>query len=378
MAHVIDRHYTVNKDTGRKRRTERYGKGLRWQVEYLDALGKKRKKSFQYRDLADAFCADKNAEQHRGVYRRGTGKETFAEVAEQYCEAQLQWRESTRINTVSRLKVTAVKHLGHKRIDSITRQDVQNAVGQWALERSPSTIQVAYVNMRAVFEHAVHAQLIPQSPCVKIRLPRVEHEQVVPISDETLQRIADEMRPNLRAMVWLVAATGLRGGEVRGLTWDRVGDELRIDRQVLGAKAGKPVFGPLKTPYSRRRVPVGPGVIRALQAHRAEYGAGPGALVFQTTQGLPLRLNTISAAWRTMREAVPEAGDGWHQLRHHHASKLIAAGFSPVAVANRLGHKDASEVISTYAHMFPSEGERMALVGEATMKLDRPALRLVQ
>lgn len=377
MAHVADRWHTVHKDTGRKRRTDRYGKGLRWQVEYTTADGRKRKKSFQYRELADAFCADMNAEAHRGVYRRGTGRETYADVVQLYMDAQLHWRDSTRKGTMSRIKVTSLRSLGNKPVASITPMDVQNAVGQWALERSASTVAVAYGNMSAVFDYAVHAGLIPASPCVKIRLPQQKHELITPISDETLRAIAEHMRPHLQAMVWVVAATGLRGGEARGLTWDRVGDVLRIDRQVNAIKDGKPVFSPLKTVYSRRRVPIGPATLRCLEQHRAEHGTGPNGLVFFTSVRTPLQADSLGTAWRTMREDVPAAGSGWHQLRHYHASKLIAAGFSPVAVANRLGHKDASEVISTYAHMFPSEGERMAVVGEDVMRLTRPTLRSV-
>jgi integrase len=50
---------------------------------------------------------------------------------------------------------------------------------------------------------------------------------------------------------------------------------------------------------------------------------------------------------------------GWHDLRHHHASLLIAAGCSPRAVAERLGHADPSETLRTYSHLWPSDEARM-------------------
>ena len=47
-----------------------------------------------------------------------------------------------------------------------------------------------------------------------------------------------------------------------------------------------------------------------------------------------------------------------HDLRHHYASVLLAAGESVVAVAERLGHEDASLVLSTYGHLMPDSDDR--------------------
>jgi integrase len=49
-----------------------------------------------------------------------------------------------------------------------------------------------------------------------------------------------------------------------------------------------------------------------------------------------------------------------HDLRHHAASRLIAAGCSPRAVASFLGHKNPSETLNTYAHLWPSDEGRIA------------------
>jgi integrase len=47
-----------------------------------------------------------------------------------------------------------------------------------------------------------------------------------------------------------------------------------------------------------------------------------------------------------------------HDLRHHYASVLLHAGESVVAVAERLGHKDATQVIKVYGHLMPDGEER--------------------
>jgi integrase len=57
------------------------------------------------------------------------------------------------------------------------------------------------------------------------------------------------------------------------------------------------------------------------------------------------------------RARLPESVTS-HDLRHHYASLLLSAGESVVAVAARLGHENASLVLSTYGHLMPNTEDR--------------------
>jgi integrase len=48
-----------------------------------------------------------------------------------------------------------------------------------------------------------------------------------------------------------------------------------------------------------------------------------------------------------------------HDLRHHCASMLIASGCSVKAVQSFLGHKNASETLDTYGHVWPGGEDRI-------------------
>jgi integrase len=50
----------------------------------------------------------------------------------------------------------------------------------------------------------------------------------------------------------------------------------------------------------------------------------------------------------------------FHDLRHTHASGLIAAGSSIKAVSRRLGHADVSITLRVYAHLMPDDDEKLA------------------
>jgi integrase len=59
-----------------------------------------------------------------------------------------------------------------------------------------------------------------------------------------------------------------------------------------------------------------------------------------------------------VRDAGLPLGTSTHDLRHHYASVLLAAGESVVAVAGRLGHEDATLVLTTYGHLMPDSEQR--------------------
>ena len=62
------------------------------------------------------------------------------------------------------------------------------------------------------------------------------------------------------------------------------------------------------------------------------------------------------------RDGFP-ADTSTHDLRHHYASVLIAGGESVIAVAERLGHDDASMVLRVYAHLMPDSEDLQVRTG---------------
>ena len=71
-----------------------------------------------------------------------------------------------------------------------------------------------------------------------------------------------------------------------------------------------------------------------------------------------------SRGWgaQTFTRAVKRAGlpatTTPQHLRHHYASVLLLAGESVIAVAERLGHEDATLVMKTYGHLMPGTEDR--------------------
>lgn len=373
MARVED--LWVRKD---KTRTPVYGKGMRYRAEWTPPGQNKQRKSFPTKAAAMAFLAEQVSGMNRGTYVASRQKVLLSDYAEKWRRNQLQHRPASREQVEGKLRLYIIPTLGGRALDSVTRADVQEAVGEWSESLAPSSVKVTYGYLAAIFKTAVLDGVIAKTPCVGINLPTVEDVAVVPLRTEVVQMLAEKIYAPFRPMVVFCAATGLRSSELRGLTWDRVDFEtsmITIDRQLVTIDSARPEWGPPKTASSRRNIHIGTHSLQLLKTLR-EGPPGPGGLVFHA-DGLVIVRKSASQVWRSARDRVPGlggTGTGWHQLRHYHASQLIAGGMSPVAVAHRLGHKDATETLRTYAHLWPDDDTKAAAITDGGITMDLEAI----
>ncbi len=168
------------------------------------------------------------------------------------------------------------------------------------------------------------------------------------------------------AFVRLASMSGLRRGELCGLRWTDVDLEAgRVSvRQAITTVNSKPILTPVKTARSRRVVDVDPVTVAVLKAHRSSQLAerlliGSGyrdhGLVFVMPDGTPTHPNVVS---RWFDRAVTRSKlrrIRLHDLRHTHASHLLAAGVNVKVVSERLGHASVSFTLDTYAHVMPGQ-----------------------
>lgn len=352
MAHVRDRWTDPNPNGGRRLRNGRWGKGKRWQARWVED-GRERVQACVTKDEADLLVAEKEA----GVVRRPVVTVTVAERFEVWRRSRLHHERSTAETVQSALNALILPTLGPLEVATLNRAVLQDAVTAWSGKWSASRVRVAWSFVTSMLKQAEIDGLIERVP-QGVVLPQIDSVPIVPLTVAQVEEIAGRVPAWFRAMVLVGAASGLRSGELRGLTRDRcVGGVLVVDRQLTGARGGRAVFGPPKTEWSRRRVAVGPDAAAVLAEHLERWG-GP-ELVFQTRHRTPVSRGTAGGVWRAATEAMglPDRS-GWHSLRHFHASMLIAGGMSPTAVASRLGHKDASETLKCYSHLWHTDEAR--------------------
>lgn len=267
------------------------------------------------------------------------------------------------------LRRHAYPHFGDRPIASILPGEIQGWVrrladGDPALPRrslAPSTVGVIHGVVSGVFKSAVRDRMIMANPCEGTRLQKVERPRVVPPSIEQVEALRDAMPEPLRALIVLAAGTGMRQGELLGLTVDRIDflrREVHVDRQLITDSWTRTRFGPPKTRASHRTIPLPQVVVDELAAHLASFPPGPDGLVF-TPDGEAITRQLFGHIWRPAADAagIPQ-GKGVHLLRHYYASLLIRYGESIKTVQARLGHATAAETLETYSHLWPDSADR--------------------
>lgn len=338
-------------------RTSRYGTGKRWQAVWTNGAGKETKKSFDYKDAAQAWIDAQTVDSTLTPYGLRPDL-TFEDYWKIWWMKQSHQREKSKRTIESHSRRWIVPSFGGLMLTKITRDEVQAAINDWHDRGSAaSTVELMYRYTRQIFNEAVLDRRIRESPCVRIRLPEVE-EKPFAFSSDVLQSLIDVFPEPFKSAAQLVAATGLRPSEMIGLEKQDIDFQrsmIRVRWQDGSNSVSDLRRVPPKTKYSKRNIDFGPE-LRELLVRLCNDTGRNGRLIHR--KGSPVVFSAKSA-WVKAREQLPEIGSGWHQLRHYHASALIGAGFSPVAVANRLGHKDATETLRTYAHLWDAETKNL-------------------
>jgi integrase len=150
-----------------------------------------------------------------------------------------------------------------------------------------------------------------------------------------------ELLDHLRPLVLVAINTGLRRGELLGLTWD----DVNLPAKLLTVRAESAKSG------HTRRVPLNGEAHRVLTAWHSRRGAPAGdSLVFPGAGGR--RIARIDTAWRGLMKAAGITGFRLHDCRHHFASRLVQRGVDLYAVKELLGHSEIA-MTERYSHLAP-------------------------
>jgi integrase len=331
-----------------------------WLARCRDPDGAQRKRTFTKKSEAERHLVTVESSILTGSYVDPKDRTTVAEYARRWAAARPH-RPSTARRVTSLIDThIAGTRLGGRRLAEVLPSEVQAWASDRAQVLAPSTMRNLVSLLRSIYTSAVLDRLVGSSPVVRVALPRHERARVVPLTIEQVRALADAMPSRNRAMVLTQAGLGLRIGELLALRVQDVDFLRRTARVETQLAPGAKVRSDPKTPRSKRTIPLPALVADAIAAHLTAHPAGRDGSIFTTKTGTPYRhdyYGTLIFKAAVTRAGLPE-GTTSHDLRHHYASVLLAAGESVVAVAERLGHENAMLVLSTYGHLMPGSEER--------------------
>lgn len=230
------------------------------------------------------------------------------------------------------------------------------------------TIEKIIKIIRNSLEHAIDLELISKNVAAKTKLPKSDKEELTVWNEQEIQlflKVAQDSRYSIVFHMALV--TGMRQGELLGLRWKDVDLEKRhlTSSQTL-SHDGKTFLLGGKTKSSLRKILLPASTVAKLKKHRAvvlkeklnqgeEYQDND--LVMCTPSGTPINPANVRRGLNTLiqKAAVPKIH--FHDLRHTHATLLLAKGVNVKVISERLGHSNIKITLDIYSHVLPTMQE---------------------
>jgi integrase len=339
------------------------------------------------------FRTQKEAQTHLAAVITQTAEGTYVEPSKQPFARFLadQWlpaiagtvRPLTYRNYQSRVKSVLKHDIGAVPLRALSGGHLTSLYGE--LERaglSAGTRRFTHTVLRRALNDAVRWGQLARNPASAADPPALSRSKARSWTDRELRTFLAHVEGDRLYARWrLAATTGMRRGELLGLTWrhlDLEAARLRVEQQLIPTKGGA-TFGPPKSSRSERTIALGPATVGALRHHRAtqdlERGLAGSAyvdqdLAFCNELGASIRPQVLTAAFMRHRTAAGILTGTLHVLRHTAATIALINGVPLHVVAGRLGDR-AETLLATYAHLLPQSDEAAAEAVAAVL-VDKP------
>jgi integrase len=236
---------------------------------------------------------------------------------------------------------------------------------------APRTVHHLHRILKQGLAQAVRWQMLARNPADAVDPPKVERASMTTYDLEQTGQLIEALRgTRLFIPVLLAVLCGLRRGEIAALRWRSVNPETA---QLTVAESVEQMKGTvrLKLPKSgrARTVALSPTMVEELRGHRLQQAQGLLRLGVRLSQesfvcaledGRMLQPTFITHEWLRLVRRTGLPVYRFHDLRHAHATHLLAAGVHPKVASERLGHSKIGITLDLYSHVMPGMQEDAA------------------
>ena len=174
--------------------------------------------------------------------------------------------------------------------------------------------------------------MLSVNPVDQIKKPSSPKARERRLNDGEYERLEAASKLTQNAHIWPIVVfaieTGMRRGEILGLTWDNIDLKRRT------------AFLPLTKNGSSREAPLSTKAVCVLQQQRTRTGISP----------FPVNSNAFRLAWDRLRGRAGLNDLRFHDLRHEAISRFFEMGLTVPEVALISGHKDV-KMLFRYTHL---------------------------
>lgn len=327
-----------------------------------------------------------------GGIRAGGEALTVAVWLRRWLASRLSLRPETVRSYGGHIEDYFIPHVGPVLLAELSRSRVQAMFTQIAVTDGmagrpvkAATLHRIHATLRVALNEALRVGLIAANPAVGVELPSAPYPRptlwtvervaawrrggappAVPVwtPEQTAAFLSSVREHRLYALLHLVALTGLRRGEVCGLTWA----DLDLDAGVLAVArqrrhtAGHVATAPPKTRAGIREIALDHTTVTALRQHRhrqqVERAAAAGnwnesGYVFTFPDGRPLSPDRLTRVFAALVRASGLPPVTLHGLRHGAATIALVAGVGLKTVQAMLGHSSIQVTADIYPAVLP-------------------------
>ncbi len=290
-------------------------------------------------------------------------RHTLSELIDRYCVNVLPNKKSAKTQ-FQQLNWWKTK-IGSRALSDITPSliaEYRDELGREITIRGKPPSPATVVRYMAALSHAFTIAVkewgwMEDSPMRKVTKPREPRGRVRFLSDEERVRLLESCKesssPYLYPVVVLALSTGMRSGEIMGLTWDNV--DLNRGRAILH-----------ETKNGERRAVALKGHALELLKELGKVRRIDSNLLFPAKETKTTKPIDLRKPWETAVQKAELHDFHFHDLRHSAASYLAMNGASLAEIAEVLGHKTL-QMVKRYAHL--SEGHTARVVESMNQKI---------
>jgi integrase len=353
--------------------------GPRYEVRIASKASNKQVYVGTFDNPRDAAIAEAEAKRRLKLGERPVREEIlFSDLATRWLKGRTTIRSTTKEDyrqALSRVK----PYLAKKLVSEVCRRDFDAIIGGLSDHYAACTVRKTIVILKMVLRSAIDWGYIEYMPAgaSRLALPKTRRRSFAPLEPTDVRRLIASAPEYWRPWLLTSVTTGLRRGEMFGLTWAAVDlerGELLVRQQLIGKQLLEP-----KSEAAYRRIPLPAATIEALKAHKVVCPRNDLDLVFPMPSGAAVcASNWYARVFIPTREAAKLPTLRVHDLRHVYASALIRQGRSIKYIQTVMGHANASITLNVYGWLYPDEGEQAAADMDRWLSMECVAIFFVR
>ena len=334
-----------------------------WEVDYLDLFGKRKVKGgFKTKVEAESAMVDILSKVQTGT-APGDCKMTFKEASEIFMRlhASKKCKYNTEHGYQGYLKNHLLPYFGNLKLCEITPLAVNEFVAQEVeTGRRNSTVNKYTKLMSQIYSFMIDMDIVVKNPLARIKSLKEERsEEIRSLSTEETKIFLSktkEIYPDFYPLLFTALFTGMRQGELMGLTWDSINwitRKITVDKNFTHGRVGTTKTG------KARKVDMSLELVKVLKEWRLACPPSEHNLVFPNGDGGYQDANNMIK--RRFKPSLSRAGIDslrFHDLRHTYASLLLANGAPMKYVQHQLGHSSIKMTMDLYTHLLPEVNEQ--------------------